>query len=223
MSIQNLSINQEEKTDEEVENLLEKAQIEKLELVQEKQQLEQGISDLESRLNDTSEALKQETAKRRDAEIALEGKECEVSSYIKKIDELRETIQEQEVEIEQLKMSSGVPNSKGNSIFSEVEDRRHLVESQLAALKAKYENLRVQYDAKVQQLQRVKLHNVSLMNVSLSSGDKTNGAQVRFGRRFDHDRLLSIVLFSFRFEDWKSCWSRRRTRTRHCLKELTDF
>ena len=86
------------------------------------------------------------------------------------MDEVREEIQEYQVEIDQLKMGKSDPNSKGNSLFSEVEDRRHIVESQLAAMKSKYENIKVQLDLKNQQLKKVKMNNISLLNMANRHG-----------------------------------------------------
>lgn len=68
-----------------------------------------------------------------------------VNSYRRSVEELREEMQEYQVELDQLKAGQADPLSKGNSLFSEVEDRRHLVESQMTTLKSKYENLKVKW------------------------------------------------------------------------------
>ena len=82
VSVQNVSIrasNENKEDEEESESLLEQLQTEKVELLQEKQRLEQEVVEAAGRLSETEENLKAEFAKRREVEIALEGKECEVS------------------------------------------------------------------------------------------------------------------------------------------------
>ena len=82
VSVQNVSLrasNENKEDEEESESLLEQLQTEKVELLQEKQRLEQEVVEAAGRLTETEENLMAEFAKRREVEIALEGKECEVS------------------------------------------------------------------------------------------------------------------------------------------------
>lgn len=83
------------------------------------------------------------------------------------------------MELESLKMSTATDpsSSKGNSLFSEVEDRRTIVESQMSHLRAKYEEMKASYDAKVAQLHKVKMHNVALLNMASGAAGGAGGGQ----------------------------------------------
>merc|ERR1719510_2240389 len=50
-------------------------------------------------------------------------------------------------------------SGKGNSLFSEVEDRREKVEVQLKVFEEKFSLLKENYDSKLRELQKTKLHN----------------------------------------------------------------
>ena len=54
-------------------------------------------------------------------------------------------------------MSGGAPcgPGKGNSLFSEVEDRRHLVERQMAKMRARHDALAARFEAQRAQLRKV--------------------------------------------------------------------
>ena len=55
-------------------------------------------------------------------------------------------------------------NERGNSLFSEVDDRRQIVEGNYKKLKEQFSSMKVQYDRKDQQLMKVKTQNVALLN-----------------------------------------------------------
>jgi len=62
-------------------------------------------------------------------------------------------------------------DGKGNSLFSEVEDRRQRVESQLSTLTKKYDIMKEGYDGKVSELQKVKMHNSQLLSIAGTRND----------------------------------------------------
>ena len=74
-------------------------------------------------------ALLAEREKRRLAEATLEEKEEELSAFLSTAQDMRQETRRREEEARDT--MSVEANSKGNSLFSEVEDRRHIVESQL--------------------------------------------------------------------------------------------
>ena len=76
-------------------------------------------------------ALGTEKEKRRSAEATLEEKEEELSMFLSTAQDMRQETRRKEVEAMELMRVEADSNSKGNSLFSEVEDRRHIVESQL--------------------------------------------------------------------------------------------
>ncbi len=69
--------------------------------------------------------------------------------------------QEQQLEAERPGRLDG--QGKGNSLFSEVKDRREKVEVQLKVYKEKYGLLKENYDVKLAQLQKTKVHNAQLV------------------------------------------------------------
>ena len=56
-------------------------------------------------------------------------------------------------------------SGKGNSLFSEVEDRREKVEVQLKVFEEKFSLLKENYDGKLRELQKTKLHNAQLLGL----------------------------------------------------------
>ena len=148
---------------EELANLRE----EKVTWMTEKQMLQNEILGLKGERDELTRARAEVQGKVYDLEAQLEAKECEVTSYARHLDEAREESQDLQAQIEAMTITTqGPADSKGNSLFSEVEDRRHLVETQMVSLKSKYEDMKVNYDAKVAELRKVKMHNVALLNMA---------------------------------------------------------
>ena len=56
-------------------------------------------------------------------------------------------------------------SEKGNSLFSEVEDRREKVEVELKVFEDKFSLLEENYDSKLKELQKTKLHNAQLLGL----------------------------------------------------------
>ena len=76
-------------------------------------------------------ALSAEREKRRSVEALLEEKEGELSTFLSAAQDMRLETRKREEASEELMNIEANSNSKGNSLFSEVEDRRHIVENQL--------------------------------------------------------------------------------------------
>lgn len=88
-------------------------------------------------------------------------------------------MQELEVEMEQLRLQHGKPNIKGNSVYSELDDRRNLVERQLDQFKAKYDRLKLEHEVTRQQLKKSKMYNLALQNEVNTVGSRRSLEQVR--------------------------------------------
>ncbi|TRY61957.1 hypothetical protein TCAL_08263 [Tigriopus californicus] len=149
-----------------LEEELSRLRIESVQWLTEKQALEQ---DLLASQGQKEEAIRMQNSlkeKVTQLEATLEEKECEITNYTRHLEQARSEIQELQVEMEALTVAEADPNLKGNSLFSEVEDRRHLVENQLASMKSRYEDMKVQLDFKNQQLNKVKMHNIALLNMA---------------------------------------------------------
>ena len=60
--------------------------------------------------------------------------------------------------------------AKGNSLFSEVEDRRHLAEEKLKKCEVRTEKYKKAYDQKVSELHKLRMQNIHLLNISNNAG-----------------------------------------------------
>ena len=54
---------------------------------------------------------------------------------------------------------------KGNSLFSEVEDRRHIAEEKLKKVQTKLQEFKALYERKAIELNKLRMQNVHLMNM----------------------------------------------------------
>lgn len=75
----------------------------------------------------------------------LDEVKSEATSYYNTLLKTREEIKELNMEMELLKMENQERGKKGNSLFSEVEDRRIEAEKELITFKVKYEALLKQH------------------------------------------------------------------------------
>ena len=70
-------------------------------------------------------------------------------------------------------------SEKGNSLFSEVEDRREKVEVELKVFEDKFSLLEENYDSKLKELQKTKLHNAQLLGlVGGRGGEEEHSARL---------------------------------------------
>ena len=76
---------------------------------------------------------------------------------------------ELQAQLDAVTMDNLNEDGKGNSLFSEVNDRRERVENQLKVYEEKYEVLKNNYDVKMAELQKTKMHNAKLLSIAGSS------------------------------------------------------
>ena len=94
---------------------------------------------------------------------SAEEAEAEAMGYQQTLNQMRNDFATMQKEL--LDSSPNVHTTdRGNSLFSEVDDRRQIVEEKLRRFKDQFESMKVQYDKKNQQLMRVKTQNVALLN-----------------------------------------------------------
>ncbi|XP_004611525.2 protein Spindly isoform X2 [Sorex araneus] len=94
-----------------------------------------------------------------------EEREKEAVSYCNALEKARETNQDLQVQLDQALQQTLHPNSKGNSLFAEVEDRRAAMERQLISMKVKYQSLKKQNAFNREQMQRMKLQIATLLQM----------------------------------------------------------
>uniref|UniRef100_A0A5F8ARP9 Protein Spindly n=1 Tax=Macaca mulatta TaxID=9544 RepID=A0A5F8ARP9_MACMU len=90
--------------------------------------------------------------------------------------------QDLQVQLDQALQQALDPNSKGNSLFAEVEDRRAAMERQLISMKVKYQSLKKQNVFNREQMQRMKLQIATLLQMK--------GSQTEFEQQ---ERLLAML------------------------------
>ncbi|XP_078509503.1 protein Spindly [Lissotriton helveticus] len=100
-----------------------------------------------------------------------EEREKEVVSYSRALEKARETNQELQVQLDLALRQAQDPSSKGNSLFSEVEDRRAEMERALIGMKVQHQSLQKQYAFTRQQLHRMKVQVATLFQIKGSQTD----------------------------------------------------
>uniref|UniRef100_A0A8C5QLH2 Protein Spindly n=1 Tax=Leptobrachium leishanense TaxID=445787 RepID=A0A8C5QLH2_9ANUR len=131
-------------------------QLEKTELESAKDILEEEINELQYR---QQQLVLTNTNQSRQVERLQEEKderEKEAVAYFSALEKARETNQELQCQLDQALQQAQDPNSKGNSLFSEVEDRRAEMERQLIGVKVQYQSLQKQHAFSRQQMHRMK-------------------------------------------------------------------
>ncbi|XP_032485151.1 protein Spindly isoform X3 [Phocoena sinus] len=111
-----------------------------------------------------------------------EEREKEAVSYYNALEKARVANQDLQVQLDQALQQALDPNSKGNSLFSEVEDRRAAMERQLISMKVKYQSLKKQNAFNREQMQRMKLQIATLLQMK--------GSQAEFEQQ---ERLLAML------------------------------
>ncbi|MCJ8733961.1 hypothetical protein PDJAM_G00229810 [Pangasius djambal] len=104
-----------------------------------------------------------------------EEKEKEVMSLYSALEKSREASQDLQIQLDEVLQRAQDPNSKGNSLFSEVEDKRAEIERQLISVKVQYQSLQRQHAFTKQQMLRMK---VQISNVMQLHGIRTDPAQL---------------------------------------------
>ncbi|KAM9834800.1 protein Spindly isoform 8-T29 [Syngnathus typhle] len=111
-----------------------------------------------------------------------EEKNKEAATWYAALEKSREVNRELQVHMERVLQQAQDPNSKGNSLFAELEDERAEMERRLISMKNQYESLQAHYAFNKQQLQRMKVHIATLMQLQCSRADP-----------FQLDRLYSML------------------------------
>ncbi|KAE8277638.1 Protein Spindly-A [Larimichthys crocea] len=83
----------------------------------------------------------------------------------------REANRDLQIQLAQVLQEAQDPNSRGNSLFAELEDKRAEMERQLISMKVQYQSLQKQHAFSKQQLQRMKFQIATLMQLQSSRAD----------------------------------------------------
>ena len=171
---------------------LQELQTQQLQLVQERQGLQQEVARLRAEAEGERAVARREGARAEAVVLELEEARCEVVSWQRQVERVREEVAglEQQLEVERQDQGG---EGRGNSLFSEVEDRREKVEHQLRVYEEKYVVLKENYDVKMAQLQKTKLHNAALLGLVGGRGGE-QGQVARLEDLLEQERSRSRVL-----------------------------
>ncbi|KAG8519505.1 Protein Spindly [Galemys pyrenaicus] len=111
-----------------------------------------------------------------------EEREKEAVSYFNALEKARVTNQDLQVQLDQARQQALDPNSKGNSLFAEVEDRRAAMERQFISMKVKYQSLKKENESDKEMIKRMKLQIATLLQMK--------GSQTEFEQ---HERLMTML------------------------------
>ncbi|KAM7417076.1 hypothetical protein PAMA_016943 [Pampus argenteus] len=100
-----------------------------------------------------------------------EDREKEAVSWFNSLEKSREANRDLQIQLDQVLQQAQDPNSKGNSLFAELEDKRAEMERQLISMKVQYQSLQKQHAFSKQQLQRMKVQIATLMQLQGSRAD----------------------------------------------------
>ncbi|XP_053284823.1 protein Spindly isoform X2 [Pleuronectes platessa] len=100
-----------------------------------------------------------------------EEREKEAVSWFNALQKSREGNRDLQIQLDQALQQAQDPNSKGNSLFAELEDKRAEMERQLISMKVQYQSLQKQHGFSRQQLQRMKVQVATLMQLQGSRAD----------------------------------------------------
>ena len=144
-----------------------------VDLIKEKQALEVEVTRHKA---EAAEAVARQQAAVARVELLqreLEEAQCSLSSYARAVEAAKMDAMELQAQLDAVTMDNLNEDGKGNSLFSEVNDRRERVENQLKVYEEKYEMLKNNYDVKMAELQKTKMHNAKLLSIAGSSHSDT--------------------------------------------------
>ncbi|XP_073476823.1 protein Spindly isoform X1 [Aquarana catesbeiana] len=104
-------------------------------------------------------------------QVEKEEREKEAVTYFSALEKSHEEKRELQVQLDQALQQAQDPNSKGNSLFAEVEDRRAEMERQLISMKVQYQSLQKQHAFSRQQMHRMKVQIATLLQLKGSQMD----------------------------------------------------
>ncbi|MEE6514839.1 hypothetical protein FKM82_023219 [Ascaphus truei] len=132
-------------------------QLEKTELDSAKAILEEEINELHYRQQQLVLANRNQSRQLERLQEEKEEREKDAVAYFSALEKARDVNQELQVQLDQALQEAQDPNSRGNSLFAEVEDRRAGMERQLIGMKVQYQSLQKQHSFSRQQMHRMKV------------------------------------------------------------------
>ncbi|KAE8614453.1 hypothetical protein XENTR_v10008167 [Xenopus tropicalis] len=146
-------------------------QLEKTELESAKANLEQEVNELQYREQQLLLTNGTQSRQLERLQDEKEDREKEAVGYFKALEKAREANQDLQAQLDIALQQAQDPNSKGNSLFAEVEDRRAEMERQLISMKVQFQSLQKQHAFSRQQMHRMKVQIATLLQLKGSQSD----------------------------------------------------
>ncbi|KAM6953297.1 protein Spindly [Aplochiton taeniatus] len=146
-------------------------QVEKMELEAAKGELERLLQ--EAQYKEQHLELANSTLQRQLQRVTddKEERERDSVSCFNALEKAREANQDLQIQLDLLLQQAQDPNSKGNSLFAELEDKRSEMARQLISMKVQYQSLQKQHVFSKQQLHHMKVQIATLMQLQGSRAD----------------------------------------------------
>ncbi|OCT87812.1 hypothetical protein XELAEV_18021511mg [Xenopus laevis] len=146
-------------------------QLEKTELETAKDNLEQELNELQYREQQLLLTNGNQSRQLERLQTEKEEREKEAVGYFSALEKAREANQDLQAQLDIALQQAQDPNSKGNSLFAEVEDRRSEMERQLISMKVQFQSLQKQHAFSRQQMHRMKIQIATLLQLKGSHSD----------------------------------------------------
>uniref|UniRef100_A0A8C1GNK2 Protein Spindly n=1 Tax=Cyprinus carpio TaxID=7962 RepID=A0A8C1GNK2_CYPCA len=172
-----------------------------LELQMQKMDMESAMATLEQELQEARYKEEQlhlaNTTVQRQLERLTEEKEereREAVSCYNALEKAREANQDLQIQLEQVLQQAQDPNSKGNSLFSEVEDKRAEMERQLNSMKRQHDSLQKQHALTKQHMHRMKMQIATLMQLQGNRADPAQLERLQFMLSDKNNEIESLMM-----------------------------
>uniref|UniRef100_A0A8C1T5F3 Protein Spindly n=1 Tax=Cyprinus carpio TaxID=7962 RepID=A0A8C1T5F3_CYPCA len=123
-----------------------------------------------------------------------EEREREAVSCYSALEKACEANQDLQIQLEQVLQQAQDPNSKGNSLFSEVEDKRAEMERQLNSIKRQHDSLQKQHALTKQHMHRMKMQIATLMQLQGNRADPAQLERLQFMLSDKNNEIESLMM-----------------------------
>ncbi|XP_042158811.1 protein Spindly isoform X3 [Oncorhynchus tshawytscha] len=195
-----------ERTHETLSTEMMELQVERMELEAAKATLELALQ--EAQYKEQQLELTNTNLQRQLERISEEKGECEreAVSCFNTLEKAREANQDLQIQLDQLLQQAQDPNSKGNSLFEELEDKRAEMERQLISMKVQHQSLQKQHAFSEQQLHRMKVQIATLMQLQGSRADPAQLERLQSMLSEKNSEIQALIIKLRRLEKVEMTW-----------------
>ncbi|XP_024238347.2 protein Spindly isoform X2 [Oncorhynchus tshawytscha] len=195
-----------ERTHETLSTEMMELQVERMELEAAKATLELALQ--EAQYKEQQLELTNTNLQRQLERISEEKGECEreAVSCFNTLEKAREANQDLQIQLDQLLQQAQDPNSKGNSLFGELEDKRAEMERQLISMKVQHQSLQKQHAFSEQQLHRMKVQIATLMQLQGSRADPAQLERLQSMLSEKNSEIQALIIKLRRLEKVEMTW-----------------